>query len=97
MVTVKGHVDHVVFQMVTVKGHVDHVVTVVAGRMIATHPRSLEGGRPVLDPIHYLATLERKPGALDHTPVYRDWMPPVCICSAEPSLPALVAWHPDRV
>ena len=26
----------------------------------------------VLDPIHYLATFGRRPGALDHSPVYRD-------------------------
>jgi hypothetical protein len=32
----------------------------------------------ILDPIHYLATLGRKPGALDHSPVYRDWKLPVC-------------------
>jgi hypothetical protein len=32
----------------------------------------------VLDPLHYLATLDRKPGALDHAPVYRDWKLPAC-------------------
>jgi hypothetical protein len=31
----------------------------------------------ILDPIHYLATLGRKPGALDHAPVFRDWKLPV--------------------
>jgi hypothetical protein len=27
----------------------------------------------VLDPLHYLAALDRKPGTLDHAPVFRDW------------------------
>ena len=30
----------------------------------------------VLDPLHYLATLGRKPGALDSAPVFRDWKLP---------------------
>ena len=48
------------------------------GLVIATHARSLQRGTLILDPIHYLATLGRKPGALDHTPVYRDWKLPAC-------------------
>jgi transposase len=66
------------FQMVTIKGFVDRVVVVAAGAIIATHARCLQRGTAVLDPIHYLATLGRKPGALDHTPVYRDWKLPAC-------------------
>ena len=69
------------FQMVTVKGYVDRVVIVAAGQVIATHARCLERGTMVLDPIHYLATLDRKPGALDHTPVYRDWKLPACFAA----------------
>jgi hypothetical protein len=30
----------------------------------------------VLDPVHYLATLGRRPAALDHAPVLRDWRLP---------------------
>jgi hypothetical protein len=66
------------FQMVTVKGFVDRVVIVAAGQVIATHARSLRRGTLVLNPIHYLATLGRKPGALDHTPVFRDLDLPAC-------------------
>ena len=32
----------------------------------------------ILDPLHFLATLDRKPGALDHAPVFRDWSLPAC-------------------
>jgi hypothetical protein len=66
------------FQLVMVKGYVDRVVVVAAGQVIATHERSLERGITVVDPIHYLATLGHKPGALDHSPVYREWKLPAC-------------------
>jgi hypothetical protein len=32
----------------------------------------------ILEPTHYLAALARKPGALDHSPVFRDWGLPAC-------------------
>jgi hypothetical protein len=64
------------------------VVIVSAGRTIATHERSLKQGPPVLDPIHYLATLEHKPGALDHTPVYRDWKLPASFATLRAALEA---------
>jgi transposase len=66
------------FQMVTVKGYVGKVVIVASGQVIATHERSLEKHTMILDPLHYLATLGRKPGALDHAPVFRDWKLPKC-------------------
>ena len=66
------------FQMVTVKGYVDRVVIVAEGQVIATHARSHQKQTLVLDPLHYLATLGRKPGALDHAPVFRDWKLPAC-------------------
>jgi hypothetical protein len=65
-------------QIVVVKGYVDQVVIVSGSELIATHARSLQRGTLILDPIHYLATLGRKPGALDHSPVYRDWKLPAC-------------------
>ena len=66
------------FQMVTVKGYVDRVVIVARGQVVATHARSRTADTLILDPLHYLATLDRKPGALDHAPVYRDWKLPAC-------------------
>ena len=65
-------------RMVTVKGYVDRVVLIAEGRAVATHARSYEKQTLVLDPVHYLATLGRKPGALDHAPVFRDWALPAC-------------------
>jgi transposase len=66
------------FQMVSVKGYVDRVVIVAAGQVIATHPRATGKPTMVLEPTHYLAVLGQKPGALDHSPVFRDWKLPAC-------------------
>jgi transposase len=66
------------FGMVTVKGFVDRVAIVAQGRVVATHARSPEKQAMILDPLHYLATLDRKPGALDHAPVFRAWRLPAC-------------------
>jgi hypothetical protein len=60
------------FQMVTVKGYVDQVMIVANGAVIARHVRPLQSDVMVLDPLHYLATLDRKPGALDPALLYRD-------------------------
>ena len=65
------------FRMVTVKGYVDRVVIVAEGQIVATHLRCSTKHTMVLEPIHYLAVLGRKPGALDHSPVFRDWKLPV--------------------
>ena len=75
-------------QLVTVKGYVDRVVIVAAGQVIATHARSLQRGKLILEPVHYLATLGRKPGALDHTPVFRDWKLPACFATLRAALEA---------
>jgi hypothetical protein len=66
------------FEMVTVKGYVDRVMIVAKGQIVASHARSLAKQTMVLDPVHFLAALDRKPGALDHAPVFRDWKLPAC-------------------
>jgi hypothetical protein len=66
------------FQMVAVKGYVDRVVIVARGQAVASHERGPKGQSMILEPTHYLAALARKPGALDHSPVFRDWELPAC-------------------
>jgi hypothetical protein len=66
------------FGMVTVKGFVDRVAIVARGQVVATHERPPGKQAMILDPLHYLATLDRKPGSLDHAPVFRDWKLPAC-------------------
>jgi hypothetical protein len=77
------------FEMVTVKGYVDRVVIVAKGQVVATHERCLARQTMVLDPLHFLATLDRKPGALDHAPVFRDWKLPACFGGFRGELEAL--------
>jgi transposase len=74
------------FEMVTVKGYVDRVVIAAHGQVVATHERSLQKPRMILEPIHYLAALEKKPAALDHAPVFRDWKLPACFAGLRAEL-----------
>jgi hypothetical protein len=63
--------------VVTVKAYPDRIEIVSRGQVIAQAPRRYDGGQE-LNPLHYLVTLERRPGALDHSNVYRRWdLPPV--------------------
>lgn len=64
------------FRTVSVKGYVNRVEVVGDGTTVATHTRSYASGQKILDPLHFLGSLERKPAALDHAPVYRDWQLP---------------------
>ena len=40
----------------------------------------------MLDPVHYLVTLGRRPGALDHSGVYRNWQLPVAFTDLRSAL-----------
>ena len=64
------------FQCVAVRAYVDRIEIVAAHQMIARHPRCYGRSQQVLDPMHYLVTLGRRPGALDHSGVYRNWQLP---------------------
>lgn len=76
------------FRAVTVKGYVDRVAILVDGAEIATHRRNYGHREPVLNPLHFLTVLEKKPAALDHAPVYRDWQLPVEFARLRTSLEA---------
>jgi hypothetical protein len=64
------------FRAVTVKGYVDRVEVVDSGRIVARHTRCYDRNEQILEPLHYLSTLDRKPAALDHAPVLRNWQLP---------------------
>jgi len=63
---------------VVVKGYVDRVEVCRKDRRIAVHQRLWvkEGVR--MDPVHYLALLENKPGALDDARALQGWQLPEC-------------------
>jgi hypothetical protein len=76
------------YQAVTVKGYVERVEVVAGGQVVARHARSYDRDVQVLDPLHYLAALGRRPAALDHAPVLRDWVLPDCFLRLRAALEA---------
>ena len=64
------------FQAVTVKAYVDRIEVIANHQVVARHRRCYDRSHQVLDPMHYLVTLGRRPGALDHSGVYRNWQLP---------------------
>lgn len=61
------------FREVVVKGFVDVVVILAGSTEIARHRRSYEKAALVFDPLHYLALIEQKPGALDQAAPLQHW------------------------
>jgi len=65
-------------QAVTVVGGIDQVRFVCRHRVIARHRRHWGRQQVQFDPRHYLALLERKPGALDFARPLEHWQLPAC-------------------
>ncbi len=63
---------------VTAVGTIDTVRFIVGDQIIATHRRCWDRAQVFYDPVHYLAVLERKPGALDFAAPLEGWDLPVC-------------------
>lgn len=76
------------FATVTAKLYVGRIEIVAGERVIARHPRCYQQGQQLLDPLHYLVTLGRKPACLDHAPVYRNWQLPESFSTLRQTLEA---------
>jgi transposase len=63
---------------VVVRAYVDRIVIGHKGEVIAEHRRRWGREGVSFDPVHYLALLERKPGALDHARPLDGWELPEC-------------------
>ena len=63
---------------VVVRAYVDRVVLCHKGEVVAEHRRRWGREGVSFDPVHYLALLERKPGALDHARPLEGWELPEC-------------------
>jgi hypothetical protein len=61
---------------VVVKGYWREVVLSTQGQEVARHGRIWENEQVCFEPLHYLALLERKPGALDHARPLAGWILP---------------------
>ena len=58
---------------VLVRGYVEEVVIACGAEIIARHARSYARADFIFDPLHYLALLERKIGALDQAAPLQGW------------------------
>jgi transposase len=63
---------------IVAKGSCDQVVLCAAGSEVARHPRIWEAEQVCFEPLHYLALLETKPGALDYARPLAGWTLPEC-------------------
>jgi transposase len=63
---------------VMVIGGIDEVRLVVGPQLVARHRRCWQKEQTRFDPVHYLALLERKPGALDFARPLEGWQLPDC-------------------
>ena len=61
---------------VVVKGYVDTVAIAAGADEIARHPRPYESADFVFDPLHHLALIETKVGALDQAAPLQGWALP---------------------
>jgi transposase len=64
-------------QAVTAVGGIDEVRLVCRDHVVARHRRHWGSEHTTFDPVHYLALLERKPGALDYARPLEQWQLPV--------------------
>jgi transposase len=63
---------------VTVVGGIEEIRLVVGDRLVARHRRHWGREHTEYDPLHYLALLERKPGAFDYAQPLERWNLPEC-------------------
>lgn len=81
---------------VLVKGYVAEVVIACGAAIIARHPRSYAREDFVFDPLHYLALLERKIGALDQAAPLQGWDLPEAFATLRRLLEARMGKHGKR-
>lgn len=63
-------------RVVTVVAGAERVKLVADGRVVAEHRREWDRRKVAFEPVHYLALLERKPGAFDFARPLADWRLP---------------------
>jgi hypothetical protein len=76
------------YQTLTATGTTDVVRFSYRNRVVAEHRRCWQRRQTLFDPLHYLALLERKPGALDHAAPLAGWSLPECFAALRRRLEA---------
>ena len=80
---------------VVVKGGTATVEICHKEKTIAVHKRRWDKEGVVFNPVHYLAVLEGKPGALDHARPLKDWQLPECFALLRRRMEAREKNHGD--
>lgn len=83
-------------QPVTVVGGIEQVKIICRDHRVATHPRCWGREHTEFDPRHYLALLERKPGALDFARPLEGWQLPAGFAILRRRLEAELDHHGTR-
>jgi transposase len=60
-------------QVATVRAYAERIVILCHGELIGEHPRGFDRNQTLYNPWHYVAALERKPGALRNGAPFKDW------------------------
>jgi transposase len=81
---------------ITIVATVDEVRLICNDQLVARHPRYWGREKPVFDPVHYLALLERKPGGFDHAKPLENWDLPVSFGILRRRLEAELGGHGTR-
>jgi transposase len=71
---------------VTVRAYADRVVVVWNDTVVGVHLRHLGRDKTIYDPWHYLAVLERKPGALRNGAPFKQWSLPEAMSDVRTAL-----------
>ena len=58
---------------VSLRAYADRIIMVMNGTVVAIHRRHLGRDKVIYDPWHYLAVLEKKPGALRNGAPFKEW------------------------
>jgi hypothetical protein len=82
-------------QPVVVKGNLSKVEIFRLDKRIAQHDRLWLKEGVTFNPLHYLAILEGKPGALDHARPLKDWQLPDCFALLRRRMEAKEVKHGD--
>jgi len=69
------------YQVLTAIGTIDRVCFHRRGEVVAEHARCWGKGQVTFEPLHYLALLERKPGALDYARPLAGWSLPAAFAA----------------
>ena len=66
-------------KVMSVRISAEHIRVVTDNQVIAEHPRSFARDQLMLEPLHYLPLLEKKPGALRHGAPFQTWELPEAV------------------